>query len=324
MPLYKINDGLNDCTDGSDENIPILNFSDDKDISKINDVLNDCKDGSDENIAISNFSDDKDISELIWFCDDKIINASDSCHGQCNSNGWKLCLGNNGSHSCIPNDDWCPGEGSCGFLMNWCESSTLKGKCSQINLNPGEEFECQRYDWNMTVISGKGKKCKYFKRWICNGEVVCAEEPCISEERSKSCPKDFYLCGSQCKPDFVACNKTCHKNGFYCEKEMENITVPIGSCTRESSFCENFTKNTFNALRDKRIVNLHDLEMHDMDFYEFSIYMIYITFICSPVTNNLIGEKCCLPMNYRCDGTIECYNGEKSVSFSYYIHTYKL
>ena len=36
--------------------------------------------------------------------------------------------------------------------------------------------------------------------------------------------------------------------------------------------------------------------------------------ICDALYQNSAEEdKCCLPMNYRCDGTLECWNGDKSV-----------
>ena len=118
----------------------------------------------------------------------------------------------------------------------------------------------------------------------------------------------------------MPCNRSCHNNGFYCEKQIEDIIVPIGDCSKGSDayFCENFTMNTFGALQHKRLVHLNDLELQDMKYLGFSTDMLYVRLICgqiySKVENELSGEKCCLPMNYRCDGTIECYNGEKSVS----------
>ena len=74
-------------------------------------------------------------------------------------------------------------------------------------------------------VSGKGKRCKYLRRWVCDGEIICAEDPCISKEGMKSCPKDFYLCENQCKPEFLACNKSCYNNGFYCEKHKMKMAT---------------------------------------------------------------------------------------------------
>ena len=62
-------------------------------------------------------------------------------------------------------------------------------------------------------------------RWICNGKLVCGEEPCRTTEGSLSCPKYFYLCGSECKPDFVSCGDKCQDHGFYCDKQNDNVTV---------------------------------------------------------------------------------------------------
>ena len=164
-------------------------------------------------------------------------------------------------------------------------------------------------------VPGKGKRCKYLRRWVCDGEIICAEDPCISKEGMKSCPKDFYLCENQCKPEFLACNKSCYNNGFYCEKQIENIIVPTGNVWG------NITANTFDAFDYKRKVRLDYLAKYDMSSEEYRKYLHYVVIICSMVYNSSIGsdelngEKCCLPMNFRCDGTIECYNGNESVSF---------
>ena len=66
------------------------------------------------------------LSEKIWLCDGNLLNKSDMCHGECNSNGWKLCPGNNGNHSCIPNEDWCPADNSCGVFLKWCDAKQVQ------------------------------------------------------------------------------------------------------------------------------------------------------------------------------------------------------
>ena len=69
------------------------------------------------------------------------------------------------------------------------------------------------------------------------------------------------------------------------------------------------------------MVNLRYLDKYELSREAYWNYLLYIKIICARVYNSSIGsvelrgEKCCLPMNFRCDGTIECYNGEKSVSF---------
>ena len=281
----------------------------------INDGKLDCQDGSDENNSVS---------KNIWLCDGNLLNISDMCHGECNPNDWKLCPGNNGNHSCIPNEDWCPGDNSCGAFLKWCDAKySNKGKCLPM-YNQDYQFECQQYNQNMTISSEKSKKCKYLKRWVCNGEVLCAEEPCVTENGLKSCPMDFYLCESKCKPEFLACNKSCHKNGFYCEKQVESIIVPDGPAFK--GYQRNMSFNTFEAFGYKRMVNLEYLEKSEMSYNEYYMYYLYLTTICSRVysvnENELSGEKCCLPMNYRCDGTIECYDGETSVSLNLKVNSH--
>ena len=101
---------------------------------------------------------------------------------------------------------------------------------------------------------------------------------------------------------------TCKNNGFYCERQVESITVPV---------IETFNKTltAFQALSQKRVVNLKNgLEWNDLGWQEYFDYTLYIHFICEKIyQGKMQDEKCCLPINYRCDGTIECWNGEQSV-----------
>ena len=138
--------------------------------------------------------------------------------------------------------------------------------------------------------------------------MICAENPCNYGDGLIICPKDFYLCESQCKPNFISCNKACDNNGFYCERQVENITVPLTQTV-------NITVTAFQALDHKRVVNLRDIFWkYDSDMKEYFDNLRYMNFICEKIYQDKIkDEKCCLPLNYRCDGTIECWNGEQSV-----------
>ena len=143
-------------------------------------------------------------------------------------------------------------------------------------------------------------------RWICDGKIVCAEKPCKNEFGVKKCPTNFYLCENGCKPDFVSCKGKCEKNGFFCERQNENVTIPWGN--------NKYSSTTFGAIGQKRIVNLKYLELQDLSSDSFVTYTVYMKMICDALYQNPEEEdKCCLPMNYRCDGTIECWNGDKSV-----------
>ena len=135
--------------------------------------------------------------------------------------------------------------------------------------------------------------------------MVCSEVPCKNQLGVKNCPLNFYLCENECKPGFLSCQGNCAKNGFFCERQMENITIPIGDY--------NYTSTTFGAIGQKRVVNLKDLEFHDYSFDNFRLHAFYFNLICNTLYENSAEEKCCLPINYRCDGTVECWNGEKSV-----------
>ena len=135
--------------------------------------------------------------------------------------------------------------------------------------------------------------------------MVCSEIPCKNELDVKNCPMNFYLCENECKPDFLSCQGNCAKNGFFCERQMENITIPIGDY--------NYTSTTFGAIGQKRVVNLKDLEFHDSSYENFRLHAFYFNLICTTLYENSAEEKCCLPINYRCDGTVECWNGEKTV-----------
>ena len=235
---------------------------------------------------------------------------SDPCNGDCNVKGnMKICLDEDGNSKCIPNHQICPKEG-CGFLMRRCNSieEEKNGKCLPVN-NREDGYVCEEnYDWNMTIVDSNGRECKYHKRWICNGKVVCSEIPCNNELGVKNCPMNFYLCGNECKPDFISCQGKCTKNGFFCERQIENVTIPVGDY--------NYTSTTFGALGQKRVVNLKNLEFHDYSFDNFRIYSLYINMICTPLYQDPEGEKCCLPMSYRCDGTVECWDGDKTVMFT--------
>ena len=108
-----------------------------------------------------------------------------------------------------------------------------------------------------------------------------------------------------CKPDFVSCKGKCANNGFYCERQNENVTIPWGD--------HNYSSTTFGAIGQKRVVNLKDLEFHDSSNDNFRLHAFYFNVICTPLYERSSEEKCCLPMNYRCDGTVECWNGGKTV-----------
>ena len=72
VPLYKINNDFNDCQDGSDENVTIL------EINKKDDIQ-------------YNFYSSNSNADLLWICDKKLQNASKPCNGECKIH-WKLCL----------------------------------------------------------------------------------------------------------------------------------------------------------------------------------------------------------------------------------------
>ena len=88
--------------------------------------------------------------------------------GECNPNGWKLCLGDNGVPKCIEKHKWCDKERSCGIFMKWCDkkfslSKVIDGMCLPMNYQyqyyqSGDyEFECPKYGLNeeyMTTASG--------------------------------------------------------------------------------------------------------------------------------------------------------------------------
>ena len=81
--------------------------------------------------------------------------------GECNPNGWKLCLGNDGVPKCIEKHKWCDRERSCGTFMKWCDkkfslSKWIDGMCHPMYYQ-SKQFECPKYDLNeeyMTTTSG--------------------------------------------------------------------------------------------------------------------------------------------------------------------------
>ena len=81
--------------------------------------------------------------------------------GECNPNGWKLCLGNDGVPKCIEKHKWCDRERSCGIFMKWCDkkfslSKDIDGMCHPMYYQ-SKQFECPKYDLNeeyMTTASG--------------------------------------------------------------------------------------------------------------------------------------------------------------------------
>ena len=67
---------------------------------KINNGKEDCQDGSDENHTILNYTNQTSIGNLIWLCDGKLLNISDLCNGRGMSNivfieKFGLFVGNN-------------------------------------------------------------------------------------------------------------------------------------------------------------------------------------------------------------------------------------
>ena len=48
----------------------------------INNGKEDCQDGSDENHTILNYTNQTSIGNLIWLCDGKLLNISDLCNGR--------------------------------------------------------------------------------------------------------------------------------------------------------------------------------------------------------------------------------------------------
>ena len=105
--------------------------------------------------------------------------------GECNPNGWKLCLGDNGVPKCIEKHKWCDKERSCGIFMKWCDkkfslSKVIDGMCLPMNYQyqyyqSGDyEFECPKYGLNeeyMTTASGMDflihGQIRYFLLWTC-------------------------------------------------------------------------------------------------------------------------------------------------------------
>ena len=147
-------------------------------------------------------------------------------------------------------------------------------------------------------------------RWICNGKLVCGEEPCRTAEGSLSCPKYFYLCGSECKPDFVSCGDKCQDHGFYCDKQNDNVTV----YDREGHM--HLTSTFVFGLSHKRIVPFRkNPKFHDYDYVNYLNLMIKT---CSSIyqgTGEDQKERCCLPLDFQCDGAMDCLNGENTVKF---------
>ena len=79
---------------------------------------------------------------------------------------WKLCLNEDGSGTCVPNEEYCSKKSEgCGPLMRWCNStlSPEMGKCDFYNQHE-EGFECEAYNFDQLVISANGSECKYFYR----------------------------------------------------------------------------------------------------------------------------------------------------------------
>ena len=151
-----------------------------------------------------------------------------------------------------------------------------------------------------------------FFRWICDGKVVCGETPCNSA--SRTCPNNFFLCGSQCKPNFISCGNECRDGGFYCEKEDQNINVFL---TGQGPF----KSRTFAAFDFKRIVPFKANKIFQaMEFASIRFYQFVMSYTCYQIYRNTSvsnHERCCLPLNYRCDGSVECWMGETTVSGSF-------
>ena len=140
VPLHKINDGVEDCNDGMDEDVDI-----------------------DMTFKLDEWRQEYGSYEYLWLCNGEVKNLSDPCNGECNSKqNMKLCAADNGTLKCIPNHQICPSEG-CGFLNKMC-NSTPTVKCSPVWNNYDPNNICDEYDWNMTISVKNGVKCKYHKR----------------------------------------------------------------------------------------------------------------------------------------------------------------
>ena len=141
IPLYDINDGTDDCVDGTDENVEI-------------------------DMSIKLYDDDRHVykSDYLWLCDGNIKNMSDPCNGECNGD-MKICLNEDGSFKCIPNHQVCPREG-CGFLRKRCNGTDEQKNDRCVPFNQVlDNYVCEEsYDWNMTIVDSNGRECKYHKR----------------------------------------------------------------------------------------------------------------------------------------------------------------
>lgn len=126
---------------------------------------------------------------------------------------------------------------------------------------------------------------------------MCGEQPCNSSGPLE-CPKYFYLCGSECKPDFVSCDGKCLNDGFLCERQRYNITVYY------QGSIQSLRRTTFTAIVSKRVTPRP--RGWDVDYLNLMIQTCFA---------NREGEqeKCCLPLRFQCDGSIDCWNGENTV-----------
>ena len=140
--------------------------------------------------------------------------------------------------------------------------------------------------------------------------MVVIEQNKISNSFCQYCTL-FYLCGSECKPDdFVSCGDKCQVLGFYCDEQNDNVTV----YDREGNM--HLTSTFFLGLSHKRIVPFRkNPKFHDYNYVDYLNFMIRTCYSIYQGTGEDQKERCCLPLDFQCDGAMDCLNGENTVKF---------
>ena len=104
-------------------------------------------------------------------------------------------------------------------------------------------------------------------------------------------------------------------HGFFCDKQKDNITVYDRKGTKHVT-------STFTyGLGFKRIVSFE--KNPKFDDYDYVDYLNLMIRTCSSSLYQGAGsnkgenkeERCCLPLDFQCDGSVDCWNGEKTVKF---------
>ena len=71
------------------------------------------------------------------------------------------------------------------------------------------------------------------------------------------------------------------------------------------------TKRSYHAVS---VVNYND-------YVDYLNFMIRTCFSIYQGTGEDQKERCCLPLDFQCDGAMDCSNGENTVSFGFYVDT---